>query len=175
MGLGKFDDTLRVDTVLLSQLARVELSEIEALRSRALASIESLIGMTNKPLSFEREMNVIPDKATSDKLLFRAYRGTVLVGYALVVIGWPSVGEWVIQHMIIDPDFRLLGIGSSIVRAIEEFADASEVEATSIFAIPLQESGTSFWNNMGYVDETSRHPITIGGLDHELVVYRKKL
>jgi ribosomal protein S18 acetylase RimI-like enzyme len=168
-------EDIRVDCAFISQLARIELAEIEAMRKRAFAGISSLVGLTNEVISFEREISILPGKEASDKLLFRAYQGKTLVGYALVVIGWPDKGDWVIQHLIIDPGFRLRGIGSNIVKKAEKFALNSEVEAARIFAIPLEERGARFWQDMGYVIESGRPPIKIANLDHELLIYRKEL
>jgi GNAT superfamily N-acetyltransferase len=151
----------------------MELAEIEQLRARALAAARNLVGFTNEPVSFEREVSIIPDRSASDKLLFRAYRGNSLLGYALVITGWPEAGDWVIQHMNIDPEHRGEGIGSNIVRKVEKFAASSEVEATRLFAIPVQKSGTGFWADMGYTSETGRHLISIDGLDHEVITYCK--
>jgi ribosomal protein S18 acetylase RimI-like enzyme len=166
---------LRVDCAFISQLARIERAEIEAMRKLAFSGIDTLVGLTNEVVPFEHELNVLPGKEGSDKLLFRAYQDKTLVGYALVVIGWPGKGEWVIQHLIINPTFRRQGVGSAIVRKVEKFALNSEVEATSIFAIPVEERGTRFWEDMGYAAETERHPATIAGLDHTLLLYRKEL
>jgi GNAT superfamily N-acetyltransferase len=169
------DDALRVDCAFISQLAKIEFAEIEEMRTKAFSLVNALVGLTNEIIPFVRETSVLPGKADSDKLLFRSYRGNVLVGYALVVIGWPEKSSWVIQHLVINPDFRLQGIGSSIVKKVEKYAQDSEVEATSIFAVPLEERGTEFWQNLGYVEETGRHSIKISGLDHQLIIYRKEL
>ncbi|MDR3037253.1 MAG: GNAT family N-acetyltransferase [Coriobacteriales bacterium] len=166
---------LRIDCAFISQLHRSEILEIEALRALALANVGSLVGLTNEIISFDHEISLLPGKQASDKLMFRAYRGKVLVGYALVVIGWPNPSEWVIQHLVINPEFRLQGIGTDIVKKIEDFAQRSEVDAASLFAIPLEERGTRFWEDIGYCVETGRHPLTFDGLDHELIVYRKEL
>jgi GNAT superfamily N-acetyltransferase len=166
---------LRVNCAFISQLAKIEIAEVEAMRRQAFSGVESLIGLAHKPDSFEREMRFLPDKEDSDKLLFRAYRNKTLVGYALVVIGWPCKGEWVIQHLVINPDFRLQGVGSAIVRKVEDYAVRSEVEATSLFAIPLEKKGANFWQNIGYTVEAGRHPIKIGSIDRELIIYRKEL
>jgi GNAT superfamily N-acetyltransferase len=168
-------DGLRVDCAFISQLARIERAEIEAMRELAFSGIDSLAGLTNKVISFEREINILPGAEASDKLLFRAYRDKILVGYALVVIGWPDKGEWVIQHLIINPEFRMQGVGSTIVRKVEKFALDSEVEAKNIFAVPVEERGTRFWEDMGYTAETKRLPIKIANLDHELMLHRKEL
>jgi GNAT superfamily N-acetyltransferase len=166
---------LRVDCAFISQLARIELSEINAMRSRAFSGIDALIGLTSDVVSFEREISILPGKEASDKLLFRAYREKTLVGYALVVIGWPEKCAWVIQHLVIDPKSRQQGIGSTIVRKVEQFALDSEVVAASIFAIPLEESGVLFWRNLGYVEEVGRPSVKIDNLNHEPTLYRKEL
>jgi GNAT superfamily N-acetyltransferase len=164
-----------VNCAFISQLARIERAEIEAMRKRAFSDIESLAGLTNEIISFEQEISILPGKEASDKLLFRAYQDKTLIGYALVVIGWPSKGAWVIQHLVIDPEFRLKGVGSAIVQKVEDFALRSEVGATGVFAIPLEKRGFKFWQDLGYIAETGRSPAKIASLDHELVVYRKEL
>jgi len=175
INLGTIDDSLHIDSVVISQLAKIERSEIEALRSKALAPINTLIGLVDDTLTFEQELDIIPAKSSTEKLLFRAYLGKELVGYALVIIGWPERGEWVIQHMIVNPEHRLKGIGSSIVNGIEEYAISSEVEANSIFAVPIQESGTLFWNNMGYSKATGSIRFELDNLNHDLTIFRKEI
>jgi hypothetical protein len=83
----KTDDVL-VKGVFASQLAKSERLEIEALRRKAFASINALVGLTNDVLTFEDEIGVIAEKNLSDKMLFLARKSTVLAGYALVVIGF---------------------------------------------------------------------------------------
>jgi GNAT superfamily N-acetyltransferase len=168
-------DGLRVDCAFINQLARIERAEIETLRKLAFSGISSLAGLTNNVIPFEREISILPGAEVSDKLLFRAYQDKTLVGYALVVIGWPDKGGWIIQHLIINPDFRMQGVGSTIVRKVEKFALDSEVEAENIFAVPVEERGTQFWEDMGYVAEAGRLPIKVAHLDHELTLYRKEL
>jgi ribosomal protein S18 acetylase RimI-like enzyme len=165
---------LRVDCAFISQLAKIEFAEIEAMRKRAFAGISSLVGLTNDVLSFDREISLLPGKDASDKLLFRAYQDKTLAGYALVVIGWPEPGDWVIQHLVIDPGFRLQGVGSTIVRKVEKFALSSEVGMAGLFAIPLEEKGVLFWKDLGYVVASERVPVRIANLDHDLVIFCKE-
>jgi GNAT superfamily N-acetyltransferase len=166
---------VRVKGVFVSQLARSERSEIEALRARALSSINALAGLTNDILSFENEINLISNKNVSDKMLFLARQGSSLAGYALIIIGWPDPGTWTIQHMIINPDNRLQGVGTTLVETVESYALSSDVASENIFAIPIEREGTGFWKFVGYTEETGRLPIRFAGLDHELVICRKAL
>jgi GNAT superfamily N-acetyltransferase len=168
-------DDIRVGCAYISQLASIELAEIEAMRKLAFSSVDSLIGLTNEILSLEQELDLLPGKDASDKLLFRAHIDNVLAGYALVVTGWPQKGAWVIQHLVISPNYRLRGVGSFIVSRIENFARRSEVKASSILAVPLEMRGIQFWKDVGYTIESGRLPVNIDGLDHELIIYRKEL
>jgi GNAT superfamily N-acetyltransferase len=175
VNLGTIDDSLRVNQVLVSQLARAEKTEIENMRKRALENVQGFLGLSNAPLTMEDETSIIPDREASDKMVIRAYIGKILVGYALVIIGWPEKCQWLIQHMLINPDFRSKGIGSAILENIEHLAAEAEVDTTSIFAIPIQESGAAFWGNHGYTVESSRHLVRVADVDHELIVYHKEL
>ncbi|MDR1359020.1 MAG: GNAT family N-acetyltransferase [Coriobacteriales bacterium] len=168
-------DGSRVDFVMYSHLARSERAEIEALRTKALTAVQRYIGLSNEPLTIEREVNIIEAVDDSNKMFALAFQDKKLVGYSLVVVGWPEACKWLIQHMIIDPEQRNQGIGTTIVKSIERYAQESEVSADSIFAVPIQESGKEFWQNNGYTVEAARFLITEADVDHEIIVYHKAL
>lgn len=167
------DNEPRVDFVMLSHLARSEHATINALRSKALETVRKYIGLSNEPLSIEQEVNIIKDVDDSNKMFALVYVNKRLVGYSLVVIGWPEPGNWLIQHMIIDPDMRGKGIGTAIVKNIERYAQESEVAADAIIAVPIQESGIKFWQDNGYTVEAARFHFEHAQIDHEVVMYRK--
>ena len=169
------DNAFKVSFVMYNHLARSERSEIEALRSKALSLVQQYLGLTNTPLSLEKEAYLIKDVADDNKMFALVYVNKKLVGYSLVVVGWPEPCRWLIQHMIIDPDMRQLGIGSAIVKSIEQYALESDVAADSIFAVPVQESGKRFWQDNGYTVEASRFLVNVANVDHELIVYHKEL
>ncbi|MDR2672759.1 MAG: GNAT family N-acetyltransferase [Coriobacteriales bacterium] len=169
------EDAIRIDLVAYTHLARGEKTEIEALRTKALSKVNFYTGLSNTPLTFENEANIIPDRHDSDKMLARAYADKCLVGYALIIMGWPERSYWLIQHMIIDPSKRNLGIGTAIIQSIEQYALDSEVDTSSILAIPVQQSGREFWSRHGYTAEAFRQLIKIADVDHEIVVYHKEL
>jgi GNAT superfamily N-acetyltransferase len=169
------DDAVHVHGSLLSQLSRGELREIERLRKKALDRVREYLGLTDEPQAFAEEKDIIPDKSASDKMIFCARLEHQLVGYGFVVIGWPENSSWLIQHMIIDPDFRLKGIGSALVDKIETYALDSDIDAASIFAIPIQKSGIEFWHEHGYTKASETHLIHFHNLDHELIIYSKDI
>jgi N-acetylglutamate synthase-like GNAT family acetyltransferase len=169
------DDGIRVSFVMYGHLASTERAEIEALRKRALDMVQDYQGLTNEPLTIEREVRIIEDVDDTNKMFALVHHDKKLVGYSLITIGWPQSCQWLIQHMIIDPDMRLQGIGSTIVKSIEQYAQESEVAADSIFAVPVQESGREFWQEHGYTVEASRFLVNVADVDHEIVVYHKAL
>ena len=169
------DNGFTVSFVMYSHLARSERAEIAALRTKALEPVRNYIGLTNEPLSIEREVDIIEDIDSSNKMFALAFLNKTLVGYSLVVIGWPEPHTWLIQHLIVDPDMRGKGIGTAIVENIERYAQECEVAADAIFAVPVQESGKSFWQGAGYTVEAARFLVTVADVDHELIVYHKAL
>jgi|GEM_PF-1605779 len=173
----KSNVTISSDCVLASQLSQSELAEIAELRTRALKAASDRLGVGYEDFTFEREVNLWPEgKTLSDKMIFRYYREGALRGYALVVIGWPAAGEWAIQHLIIDPDMTRQGIGSAIVEKIERFARDSTAVATSMVAVPIEPGdGGSFWNSLGYSDESSRRTVRLRDKNYDVILYRKKL
>jgi len=169
------DSGFKVSFVMYNHLASSERHEIETLRNKALDLVKNYRGLTNEPLTLEKEASIIKDVADDNKMFALVYDNRRLVGYSLVVVGWPESYKWLIQHMIIDPDMRYQGIGSAIVQSIEQYAQESEIAADSIFAIPVQESGKRFWQEIGYTVEASRFLVNVADVDHELIVYHKEL
>jgi len=169
------DGGFKASFVMYNHLARSEQLEIEALRNKALGLVQDYLGLTNKPLTLEQEAYIIKDVSDDNKMFALVYDNKCLVGYALVVVGWPEPCKWLIQHMIIDPDMRHKGIGSALVQSVEQYALESEVAADSIFAIPIQASGRHFWQENGYTVEAARFLVHVANVDHELIVYHKAL
>ncbi len=169
--------TQDIDCVMVSQLSRSELAEIECLRDRALQPIISKLSDRYRDFTFDQEIRLWPEgKTLSDKMLFRCHQQGTLCGYALVVIGWPTSEEWAIQHLIIDPEMKLHGIGSAIVNKVEKYAYDSTAVATSMVAIPIDPAASgTFWSFLGYQDEASRHMVPFDGRDYDIVYYRKIL
>ncbi|MCL2883774.1 MAG: GNAT family N-acetyltransferase [Coriobacteriia bacterium] len=165
-----------VNSVFVSQLAEIEVVELEQLRQLAMRGIVESIGTTHEDLSFEEELNILPGTDDSDRMLFRAYRDHRLVGYALLVIGWPKREDWVIQHMIINPENRLQGIGTAIVSTVESYARHSQSpDKVCLSAIPIDQSGRSFWALRGYTDEPATYQVPIAGEVKEILVVKKCL
>jgi len=165
-----------VNSVFVSQLAEIEVVELEQMRDLAMQGTMERIGTTQEDLSFAEELNILPNTDDSDRMLFRAYRNHRLVGYALLVIGWPKREDWVIQHMIINPENRLQGIGTAIVSTVESYAIHSQSpDKVCLSAIPIDQGGRSFWALRGYTDESATYQVPIAGEIRDILVVKRCL
>jgi ribosomal protein S18 acetylase RimI-like enzyme len=168
--------TVTIDYVYVSQLASFEKREIANMRTRASRHFEEQTGKEAPPATLDETLDFTPEgKTTSDKLVFRAYSGKYLAGYAEVICDWPSQDQWTIMTLIIDPSFRDVGIGRQLIVAIEETAKAATIAASHIFAVPTQVVDPRFWSSFGYCDEARRLSWTIGEETYDLVLLRKAL
>jgi len=171
--LARKDAEIRVDRVAATQLTSIEIRELESIRKSAIERIREAVGNRGFEITFDREMNLWPArKSPSDKLLFRAYGEGMLMGYALVVRGWPGPRDWTIQHLIIDPELRMRGVGKTVIEAIE--ADARKAESIeSIVAVPIVKENDTFWAFLGYEDGGTLKVILENGLEFDVGVFRK--
>ncbi len=151
------DNSPKVNRVSASQLSVAETSQLERLRKKAFEPVRDKAQNRDFEFTLDRELNLWPkDKALTDKLIFCEYFEGQLRGYALVVRGWPNVSTWTIQHLIIDPQFRLQGVGKRIVEAIEADALTTTESTNQIVAVPITATNDGFWEYNGYVSDGSR-------------------
>lgn len=167
---------LTIDYVSVSQLASMEKIEIEQLRQRAGKHYTEQTGKEPDSVEFEEALNFVPKgKTVSDKLIFRAYSGKYLAGYAQVICGWPNPDEWTIMALIVDPSFRNIGIGHHIIVAVEEAAKVATINTNHLYAIPTLVVAPNFWSNFGFDDEIDRFQWKIGSKTVDVLLLRKKL
>lgn len=141
---------IKVTRVSATQLTSLELREIESVRKQAIEKIRGIMGDRGFEFIFEHELNIWPrSKTPSDKLVFRCYSDGVLVGYALVVRGWPDNTKWTIQHLILHPEYRNKGFGSNLIEGVEKDALNTTEAIDQIMVIPLRPT-TEFFDSVGY-------------------------
>ena len=167
---------VRIDCVTVSQLSSGELLELEKMQERAKDYVVELTGREVSRETFEDWMNfTLGDTTISDKLVVRAFEGKYLTGFAQINCGVFASDEWTILILMLDPSFRLQGIGSKMVAFIERIARDSGVVAINYTAIPLRSSTPSFWESEGYTDIIDRIEWTVGDIPREVLIYRKEL
>ena len=165
---------LEIRCTTLDQLTDKDVEQIDAVRERALDSFEHDTGNRVSRVPISEELRMLPEGLTPlDKLVLRAYEGDKLVAYAHVLCGWPHSTEWTIEQLILNPDYRLKGIGTRVVSAIEELANHAEIRATAIMSMPSRPGAASFWNKLGY--ETEEKPAKEKFGDASVNILRKSL
>ncbi|MCL1880516.1 MAG: GNAT family N-acetyltransferase [Actinomycetia bacterium] len=166
--------SIDVRAAFTTQLAGIEIAEIEKLRVAAMANIANAIGTARVDISFADELDILKPSEDAAKMLFRAYRNDELVGYALVIIGWPQKPDWIIQHMIVNPNNRLQGVGTAIVSKIETDAQDAEVATDNLYVIPIDQNGLGFWQMRGYNQQSESYEIKIADRKRNISIYHKK-
>ncbi len=168
-------ETTRVSRVAATQLSHSEIHALERLRNKAVEALGDFKNARGFEMTFDREMNLWPEgKSPTDKLVFRDFKEGTLRGYALVVRGWPSADTWTIQHLIIDPDCRLQGIGKRIIDSIELDALSTTETTDKIVAVPVAESNDSFWKFNGY-ECAGMHSTELLGKTFSFEVFQKNI
>lgn len=167
---------ITVNLVTVSQLANSERAEISNLRKRAQDYFEAVGGHEATRETFEDWLAFSPSEVSrSSQLIVRAYSGRYLTGYSHVLCGLYGPDEWTILTVVVDPSFRLQGVGTKMTEKIESYARRSSVRAVNFAAVPTHDGDTSFWGSAGYTDEVSRFEWTVGSIPREVIMYRKEL
>ncbi|MGI6217074.1 MAG: GNAT family N-acetyltransferase [Coriobacteriales bacterium] len=144
---------LKIDRVSATQLSKLEIVELDLVRETAIEAIREIVGQRGFDFTLERELEIWPEGMNpSDKLIFRAYVDASIVGYTLVVRGWPNRNAWTIQHLIIRPEVKRKGIGTQLLMAVERDALNTTERTDEIFAVPISHSNDGFWTSLGYSD-----------------------
>lgn len=166
---------VKISRTSATQLTSLELREIEHVREIAIDRIRTAVGDRGFTFTFQHELELWPEgKTPSDKMVFRCFSDGELVGYALVVRGWPEKTQWTIQHMIVHPDYKNQLIGTSMIQGIEADALDHTESIDTINALPLH-SVNEFYGYLGY-EQNVDLVIPIKGIgERKLKAFSKKI
>jgi GNAT superfamily N-acetyltransferase len=164
------DVALRVTRTEVVALSDVDLAEINDLRARALDFFIEVGDRPPTPESFQADLDDLPEGFTRrDEVIYRAYLGTLAVGYAEVLRGFAHPEQWIIGIALVDTALRGHGIGRALVAAIAEDARAAGIASLAAGVIALRERSLAFWAREGFTTEVRRRPIVVGGVETEVV------
>lgn len=145
----------QVDCRAISQLRGSDRAVLADVRYRALENLGRTVGEDLDVGTFEQELKSVPHGVKlADKLVFRIYDEGTLLGYALVISGWPKTDEWAVERMYLDPNSSRNGIGSKLIHQIENLARTAEARGVCIFTVVAHPEWDSFWKAIGYEDDT---------------------
>lgn len=103
----------------------------------------------------EEEINNIfidlpPNKNLEDKFLLGVYKSDELVGMVDIIKDFPTIGEWTLGLMLIEPGERDSGLGKIIHKALIKWAKNLGAKTFRIGVIENNQKAFKFWSNLGY-------------------------
>lgn len=170
------DPTLRVIRTEVVSLSDADLAEIHDLRTCALDFFAEVGDPPPTLESFQEDLDDLPDGFTrQDEVIYRAYLGGRVAGYAEVLRGFAHVKQWIIGIALVDTALRGHGVGKALVAAIAEDARAAGATSLAAGVIATRERSLAFWAREGFTTEVRRRPIVIGGEDTEVVRLERRI
>ena len=170
------DPTLRVIRTEVVALSDADLAEIHDLRTRALDFFAEVGDPPPTPESFQADLDDLPEGFTrQDEVIYRAYLGGRVAGYAEVLRGFAHAEQWIIGIALVDTALRGQGVGKALVAAIAEDARAAGAASLAAGVIATRERSLAFWAREGFTTEVRRRPIVIDGVDTEVVRLERRI
>ena len=92
-----------------------------------------------------------PNKNYEDKLVLGIYKfGNKLVGIVDIIRDFPTVGEWMLGLMLIEPEERGNGLGKIVHEALIGWAINLGAKSFRVGVIEDNNKGINFWSTLGY-------------------------
>ncbi len=139
---------------------------------------ELIQGYPAGPAESQSLFSALPEgKAYKDKYLLGVFSNATdwLVGIIDLIRDFPTCGEWMLGLMLLDPDYRALGIGSQVFQAITGWCQSSGAASIRLGVVEDNTAAVRFWQTMGF-KEIDRKPFQHhGSKDHTTIVMRRHL
>ena len=91
-----------------------------------------------------------PNKNYEDKFILGIYKFDELVGIVDIIKDFPTIGEWMLGLMIIEPEERGNGLGKIVHEALIGWAIDFGAKSFRIGVIEYNYNGIKFWSSLGY-------------------------
>lgn len=91
-----------------------------------------------------------PNKNYEDKFVLGIYKFDELIGIVDIIKNFPTVGEWMLGLMLIEPEARGNGLGKMVHKALVEWAKNLGAKSFRIGVIEDNCKGINFWSSLGY-------------------------
>lgn len=91
-----------------------------------------------------------PNKNYEDKFVLGIYKFDELIGIVDIIKDFPTVGEWMIGLMFIEPEARGNGLGKRVHDALVGWVKNLGAKSFRIGVIEDNYKGINFWSGLGY-------------------------
>ncbi|KEI01249.1 GNAT family N-acetyltransferase [Clostridium botulinum] len=91
-----------------------------------------------------------PNKNYKDKFVLGVYKFDELVGIVDIVKNFPTMGEWMLGLIVIDPEERGNGLGKRVHKELVAWAKALGAKSFRVGVIEENYKGIKFWSSLGY-------------------------
>jgi len=91
-----------------------------------------------------------PNKNYEDKFVLGIYKFDELIGIVDIIKDFPTVGEWMLGLMLIEPEARGNGLGKIVHEALVGWAKKLGAKSFRIGVIEDNYKGINFWSGLGY-------------------------
>ncbi|MFD3157226.1 GNAT family N-acetyltransferase [Haloimpatiens sp. FM7330] len=91
-----------------------------------------------------------PNKNYEDKFILGIYKFDKLIGIVDIIKDFPTIGEWMLGLMLIEPGERGNGLGKMVHEALVGWAKDLGAKSFRIGVIQDNYKGINFWSALGY-------------------------
>lgn len=92
-----------------------------------------------------------PNKNLKDKFLLGVYKSDELVGIVDIIKDFPTIEEWMLGLMLIEPKERGNGLGKIIHEALVRWAKKLGAKSFRIGVLKDNYEAFKFWSALGYI------------------------
>jgi len=93
------------------------------------------------------------NKSFEDKFLLGIYKSNDLIGIIDIIRDYPTISEWTIGLLLLEPKERGRGLDTAIHEALDKWAKSFGAKRFRIGVIDYNDRAFKFWLNLGYVKE----------------------
>lgn len=90
------------------------------------------------------------NKDIKDKFVLGVYKSNELVGIIDIIRGYPTIREWTIGLLLLEPEERGKGLGFVIHEALVNWAKDLGAKQFTVGVIQDNYRALKFWNSLGY-------------------------
>lgn len=91
-----------------------------------------------------------PNKNFEDKFFLGIYKSDKLIGIIDIVRDYPTISEWTIGLLLLEPEERGRGLGTVIHEALVKWSKSLGAKRFRIGVINDNDRAFKFWSNLGY-------------------------